>query len=102
MLLNYSFQNFLHLHDFQFNEPTCITINDTPRKRKLQQMIKTKQSVIERQKKQIKRIQAQNRRLKKKIFKIEDILSDLQHKFLMRNEDVNALKNTNLQVHLFY
>lgn len=70
----------------------------TPRKKKLKQIIFTKDTVIKRQRKQIKRIQAQNRRLKKKIFKMEDIINDLQSKFSMRHEELSNLKNTNLQV----
>ncbi|XP_022121718.2 THAP domain-containing protein 6-like [Pieris rapae] len=46
----------------------------SPRKRKLQNIIITKEHIIKKQRLQIKRIQAQNRRLKRKINKIEDIL----------------------------
>ncbi|KAL0841970.1 hypothetical protein ABMA28_014194 [Loxostege sticticalis] len=66
----------------QFKEASVSSSNaSTPRKKKLKQIIFTKDTVIKRQRKQIKRIQAQNRRLKKKIFKMEDIINDLQSKF---------------------
>ncbi|KAL0860929.1 hypothetical protein ABMA27_009461 [Loxostege sticticalis] len=65
-----------------FKEASVSSSNaSTPRKKKLKQIIFTKDTVIKRQRKQIKRIQAQNRRLKKKIFKMEDIINDLQSKF---------------------
>lgn len=62
------------------------------------EIITTKDDIIMRQKKQIKKIQAQNRRLKKKVNKIEDIMNDLQKKFFMRNEELETLKTSNIQV----
>lgn len=70
----------------------------TPRKRKLKSIISTKENIIERQRLKIKRIQAQNRRLKKKIYKVEDILHNIHNKFYLQNEDMNNLKNINIQV----
>lgn len=72
----------------------------TPRKRKLQYIISTKETIIKRQRLQIKRIQAQNRRLKRKINKIEDIILNIQEKFCLKDEDTNILKNINLQVNI--
>lgn len=84
----------------QFIEPSCSNAS-TPRKRKLKQIITTKDAVIKKQNKQIKKIQAQNRRLKKKVFKMDDIINDLEKKCLLRHEDLSTLKNSNLQVMSF-
>ncbi|CAG5035000.1 unnamed protein product [Parnassius apollo] len=56
--------------------------DSTPRERKLKEIIQDKEYVITKQRKQIKRIQAQNRRLNEKIKKLEDVLSKLQEKSL--------------------
>uniref|UniRef100_A0A2H1WR26 SFRICE_033363 n=1 Tax=Spodoptera frugiperda TaxID=7108 RepID=A0A2H1WR26_SPOFR len=69
----------------------------SPRKRKLLNIINTKEHIIKKQRLQIKRIQAQNRRLKRKLNKIEDILNNIQEKFCLKDEDTNILKNINLQ-----
>ncbi|KAF9822245.1 hypothetical protein SFRURICE_017520 [Spodoptera frugiperda] len=71
----------------------------SPRKRKLLNIINTKEHIIKKQRLQIKRIQAQNRRLKRKLNKIEDILNNIQEKFCLKDEDTNILKNINLQAY---
>ncbi|CAG4944670.1 unnamed protein product [Parnassius apollo] len=66
----------------------------TPGKQKLKVMIQDKEYVITKQRKQIKKIQTQNRRLKKKIKQLEDALRELQEKYLKQTEEVSTLKNT--------
>lgn len=70
----------------------------TPRKRKLQKIIINKECLIKKQRLKIRRIQAQNRRLKKKINKMQDVLNDLQEKFSLQDEDISVLKNLNVKV----
>ncbi|CAH0703706.1 unnamed protein product [Spodoptera exigua] len=58
----------------------------TPRKRKLQKIIVNKECLIKKQRLKIRRIQAQNRRLKKKFNKMQDVLNDLQKNFHCRTK----------------
>ncbi|KAF9411130.1 hypothetical protein HW555_009992 [Spodoptera exigua] len=70
----------------------------TPRKRKLQKIIVNKECLIKKQRLKIRRIQAQNRRLKKKFNKMQDVLNDLQKKFSLQDEDISVLKNLNVKI----
>lgn len=88
-----------HFFKLQLQENLTSETNAlTPRSRKLKSIISTKENIIERQRLKIKRIQAQNRRLKKKVYKVEDILHNIHNKFYLQNEDMNNLKNINIQV----
>lgn len=72
--------------------------NTTPRKKKLQRIILNKECIIKQQRLKIRKIQAQNRRLKKRIHKMQDILNNIQQKFSMQDEDISVLKNINVKV----
>lgn len=70
----------------------------TPRKRKLSNKLRWTENKVKKQDIKIKRLQTQSRRLKKKLFNVEDILKKLQVQFAMTNENLASLKNINVQV----
>lgn len=61
-------------------------------------MLQWTQSKIRKQHLKIKRLQTRNRRLKRKINNIEEILKSLEKKFAMSSENLLSLKNTNIKV----
>ncbi|CAG4954238.1 unnamed protein product [Parnassius apollo] len=76
-----------YVKKFQSSVPSFIDSNaSTPRKRRLTRITSSKENIIKHQRNQIKRIQAQNRRLKKKIHKMADIINDLEKKFSLKEE----------------
>lgn len=70
--------------------------------KKLKGMLRWQQSKIMKQRLQIRRLQAQNRKLTQKINKIEDVLKVLEDKFSMTSENIISLKNTNVKVSVNY
>lgn len=78
---------------------TDIT-NSSPRKRKLEQMIQFCKNKIGNQSHKIKRLQKRNQRLRKKITNIDEILTELEKKICMAKENLDCLKNTNVEVGL--
>ncbi|GBP90178.1 hypothetical protein EVAR_57518_1 [Eumeta japonica] len=61
----------------------------TPRERKLHIVIEIKERVIKKQRKQIKRIQTQNRRYQKKIDKLEYLLKAREQKVSLSDKDLD-------------
>lgn len=76
--------------------------SSTPRKRKLKGQLRYCRDKIKKQDLKIKRLQTSNRRLKKKISKIDEVLASLEEKFFMSKENLDCLKNTNLKVCLSF
>lgn len=70
----------------------------SPRKQKLRAMLLWTQSKLKEQNLKIKRLQAQGRRIKKRIIKVEDLLKEVKEKFPMTNENIASLQNLNVQV----
>lgn len=82
----------------QLPASTC----STPRKRKLINKLRWTENKVKKQNIKIKRLQTQSRRLKNKLFNVEDVLKKLQEKFAMTNENLESLKNINVQVCISY
>lgn len=74
----------------------------TPREKKLKGQLRFCKEKIVNQGLKIKRLQSKNRRLKKKIKNIDEVLLRLEEKFAMAKENLDCLKNTNLEVCFCY
>lgn len=74
----------------------------TPRKKKLKGQLRFCQEKIVKQGLKIKRLQSKNQRLKKKIKNIDEVLLRLEEKFAMAKENLDCLKNTNVEVCFYY
>ncbi|RVE49183.1 hypothetical protein evm_006190 [Chilo suppressalis] len=70
----------------------------TLEKKKLKSIVNTKDAIIQHQRKMIKTVQAQNRRLKKKISKMEVLINDLQERLSSRPEDLSITISTNVPI----
>lgn len=78
--------------------------SSTPKKKKLKRQVKFCENKIKNQGLKIKRLQSKNRRLTKKINNLDEILTRLEEKFSMAKENLDCLRNTNLEVgfHFFF
>lgn len=101
--------NISQLRDVTYKQPLssnfeidCLdassSTTSTPRKKKLKRQIRFCENKIIKQGLKIKKLQSTNRRLKKKINNIDEILKRLEEKFAMTKENLDSLKNTNLEV----
>ncbi|XP_026333360.1 THAP domain-containing protein 1-like [Hyposmocoma kahamanoa] len=86
--------NILHKNEGQLPVSTC----STPKKRILSNKLRWTENKVKKQNAKIKQLQAQNRRLRKKLVNAEEILKTLQKMFGMTSENIRSLKNISVQV----
>lgn len=73
--------------------PEKMDIHETPRKQKLRQWISRQKNLIKKQKMQIKNLQKNTSRYRKKIASLKDIVDDLKEKNYIGADHVTQLAN---------
>lgn len=80
------------------NKSPSSSLYSTPRKKKMGGMLRWARSTITKKDLKIKRLQAQSRRLKRRLENMEQLLKTLEEKFNISNENLTCLKYTNVEV----
>lgn len=70
-----------------------LEINETPRKRKLRQLVSAQQNLLKKKNSQIKKLQQKTSRYRRKITDLKDILANLKERNYIAEDQVTQLEN---------